>query len=338
MSSVSTFSRRASVSRARLRAALCGTTKSGKTFDSLVIASTLIETLREHDCLKGNGTIGLIDSEHGRSDDYADVFEFYNYELSCYAPEAYIDALQGMINENHSVIIIDQISHEWAGTSGILEQTSITQKQSGGKHNSFTAWSETTPRHNAFIESLVRCPIHLICTMRVKQDWVLEVNEKGKHIPRKLGMAPIQRDSTDYEFDIVGTIDDRKNLNIETRGTLSMLLGNRSFKPGPDIHHPGEVAEIGKLVGQWIAGRANAQELGLASREQIDEIQGLGEKLGFTYETWKKFFNNNKISSLSRMTPEIYEVEKANLLALIAKIEAKKAASQERRNGTTSQV
>lgn len=320
------FARRATVQRARLRAALCGLSKSGKTFDSLVIARELIKTLADEKCLKGNGKVGLIDSECGRSDDYGETFEFYTHDLMCFSPEAYIDALDNMVKEGYSVIIIDQISHEWAGSGGLLELTNNVAQQSSSK-NSFTAFAQTTPRHNKFIESLVRCPTHLICTMRVKQDWELERNEHGKLEPRKLGMAPIQRESTDYEFDIVGNIDSNHYMKVETRGTLSRLLGNRVFNPGSDIDHPGDIVEIGQLVGKWIAGRASAEELGLISREQIDEIQGYADKLGWTYDHWKKFLSHHKIPSLSRMTPDIYNTERTNMIAGISRLESAKKAS-----------
>jgi hypothetical protein len=39
--------------------------------------------------------------------------------------------------------------------------------------------------------------------MRTKQDYVLEQTDKGKSKPVKVGMAPIVREGTDYEFSIV---------------------------------------------------------------------------------------------------------------------------------------
>ena len=49
-------------------------------------------------------------------------------------------------------------------------------------------------------------PCHTICTLRVKQDYALQPNERGKMEPVKLGLAPIQRDNLEYEFDIVLSI------------------------------------------------------------------------------------------------------------------------------------
>jgi hypothetical protein len=65
--------------------------------------------------------------------------------------------------------------------------------------NSFTAWRKLTPQHNAFIEAMIRSKLHLIATMRSKMDYVVETNEKGKSVPKKVGLAPVQREGTDYE-------------------------------------------------------------------------------------------------------------------------------------------
>ena len=43
--------------------------------------------------------------------------------------------------------------------------------------------------------------------MRVKTEYVMEKNEKGKNAPLKVGLAPIQREGLEYEFDVVADID-----------------------------------------------------------------------------------------------------------------------------------
>jgi AAA domain len=314
--------RKATVQRARLRAAFSGPSKSGKSYISLVIMDSLIKTLQEHDSLRGNGRFVVIDSEGGRGDDYGDLFDYDVYDLANFSPEAYIDAIRIFVGEGYSGIIIDQISHEWDGKGGALEINHNLTRQSSSK-NSWAAWGDTTPRHQAFIETLVRCPTHLICTMRVKTDWDRQTNERGKIEPVKIGLSPVQRNSTEYEFDIFGTIDQNHNVKMECRGMLSELLGDKTFLPGKNIRDPGEVGAIGPLVGKWISGRASAESLGWISREQVEEIQAFGDKLGWDHSMWKKFFSHLSISSISRMTPEMYNVEKAKLSHAISVVESK---------------
>jgi len=324
-----TFARKATVRNARLRAAFSGPSKSGKSFDSLVIATSLLDTLKQENALKGNGEILVIDSESGRCEEqYGDVFSFYTFDLADFSPAAYMDAIDKAVAEQFSCIIIDQISHEWAGKNGILEKNANIQATSGGKINSFTAWAQSTPEHTRFMEAISRCPTHMICTMRVKQEYVLEANEFGKMVPRKLGLAPVQRDSTEYEFDIYGSISQDHILKIETRGSLSRLIGDREFRPGRDIDNPGEVATIGKLIGQWIAGRVDANN-NFATRDQINEIQELGDNLKLQHNHWKKVYEVFGISSLNMMTPEVFEKIKKDMKSKIAKKDSeKKAVSQ----------
>jgi hypothetical protein len=42
----------------------------------------------------------------------------------------------------------------------------------------------------------------MICTMRKKSDYVVEENDKGKKVPRKIGLKDIQKDGLEYEFDL----------------------------------------------------------------------------------------------------------------------------------------
>ena len=38
-------------------------------------------------------------------------------------------------------------------------------------------------------------------------EYVLEEDARGKKTPRKVGMAPIQREGMEYELDVVGDLD-----------------------------------------------------------------------------------------------------------------------------------
>jgi hypothetical protein len=87
--------------------------------------------------------------------------------------------------------------------------------------NSYAAWREVTPDHNALVESLLSSRCHIIVTMRVKTEYVLETNDRGKQVPRKVGLAPVQRDGVEYEFTVVMDIDiDHKAAASKDRTTL----------------------------------------------------------------------------------------------------------------------
>lgn len=319
---------KATVGSARLRMAISGPTKSGKTIDSLIIATNLVKTLKDEQSLIGNGRIILIDTEDSRAkEQYADVFDFDHYNLYDFSPESYMDTLKGAAEDNYSVTIVDQISNEWAGKGGALEIKDNAEAASGGKLNNWTAFRLVTPRHNEFKETIVKHPTHIICTMRSKMDHVQERNDNGGWTIRRVGMQPVQREDTPYEFDVEGDIEQGGIMSIKARGSLSRLIGNRAFRPGPDVDHHGEIAELGKLVGKWIAGRADSEDVMLL-REQIKEIQKYGETLGLQHNHWKLLYTAFKISSLNAMTPEIFEKIKKDMLKRIAKKDAEKQGSQ----------
>jgi predicted nucleotidyltransferase len=73
--------------------------------------------------------------------------------------------------------------------------------------NSFAAWRTITPEHNALVDAMLQSPCHIIATMRAKQEYVLETNDKGKQQPKKVGMAPVQREGMEYEFTVMLDVD-----------------------------------------------------------------------------------------------------------------------------------
>lgn len=176
------------------RVALCGVSGSGKTMTALKIARGM----------SPNGRIAVIDSERGSASKYADIFDFDVMELDSFHPNTYIKA----INEarGYDVLLIDSLSHAWMGKDGALEQVDRVAARTQTK-NSFTAWREVTPLHNALVEAILAFPGHVIVTMRSKSEYVMETNEKGKSMPVKVGLAPIQRDGIEFEFDLVADMN-----------------------------------------------------------------------------------------------------------------------------------
>lgn len=182
------------VSKARV--ALAGSSGSGKTLSAILIALGITEDIEK---------IGLIDTENRSADLYADTLkagihigQFPKIDLEApYTTERYIEAIKAFEAHGVDVIIIDSLSHAWAGEGGLLEQV---DNANGNGGNKFTAWGKITPKQNKFIEAILKSKCHVIVTLRSKTEYVLVENEKGKKEPQKVGMAPIQRDGLEYEF------------------------------------------------------------------------------------------------------------------------------------------
>ncbi len=187
---------------AKLRAALCGTSGSGKTYSALLLARGLAGI---------SGKIAVIDTERGSASLYSDVTDFDVAELAPpFNPRRYRELIAEAAR-GYDVLVIDSLSHAWTGEGGVLEMhDKATQASRGG--NSYTAWRDVTPEHNALVDAILAAPCHVILTMRSKTAYELQENEKGKKTPVKIGLAPIQRDGMEYEFTLVWDLSVEKHV------------------------------------------------------------------------------------------------------------------------------
>ena len=186
--------KKAERSQVKLKIALTGVSGAGKTFSALRLASGLGEK------------IAVIDSENGSASLYADKFNFDVVTIEApFSIEKFIAAIEQAEKLKYDVLIIDSISQVWAGEGGLLAEKEKLDARAGS--NSFTNWALISKRHEAFKSAILNSPLHIICTMRSKTDYAIVVNEKGKTEPKKMGLAPIQRDGLEYDFSIVFDID-----------------------------------------------------------------------------------------------------------------------------------
>jgi hypothetical protein len=233
---------KATKSQSKGRMALMGISGSGKTWTALLFARALAGP---------NGRIGVIDTEAGSASKYSDEFSFDKLELDSFSPRSYIKAIHAAEDEGFDVIIVDSLSHAWCGHDGVLAMVDNATMRSGNKNSFTSGWREATPEHHSLVDTLVRCRAHLIVTMRSKTEYVLE-EVNGKKIPVRKGMAPVQRDGLEYEFDVVGDMDTEHNLIITK--SRCKVLADQVFRR-PD-------AKPAELFKAWLtAGTAPVQQV-----------------------------------------------------------------------------
>jgi hypothetical protein len=207
--------------QAKARIALTGPTGSGKTFTALTIGVVL------------GKTVAVIDTEHGSASKYADEFEFSKLDMQSFEPTTLVQALAAAASAGFDVIIVDSLTHFWSGSGGMLEQVDAAAKRGYGG-NSFGGWKEARPMERKMIEALVSFPGHVIVTMRSKTDYVIEEDQRGRKVPRKVGLKPEQREGIEYEFDIVGDLD-HENTLVVTKSRARKLAGRVIQKPGQEF-------------------------------------------------------------------------------------------------------
>lgn len=185
--------RKAERKKAKLRLGIAAPSGAGKTYSALLLAFGL------------GGKVGLIDTEHGSGDLYAHLGEYDVIGIEApYTVTKYTQAIHAFEAAGYTTIIIDSLSHAWAGDGGLLDKQG---KMADRGTNSFAAWRTITPEHNALVDSMLQSSCHIIATMRAKQEYVLETNDKGKQQPKKVGMAPVQREGMEYEFTVMLDVD-----------------------------------------------------------------------------------------------------------------------------------
>ena len=187
---------------------LGGSSGSGKTYSALRLATGLAKKC-------GSG-IAAIDTEAGRIRYYANEFDFSDMQLTePFTPEKYIEAINEAVGSGFKVLIIDSISHEWNYC------VDIHDKMPG---NSWTNWSKITPRHDAFMEKILQAPIHIIATVRGKDEYVLE-EKNGKQTPKKVGLGFKQRDGVEYNYTATFNIAQDTHIAEATKDNTHIFEG-----------------------------------------------------------------------------------------------------------------
>ena len=187
---------------------LGGSSGSGKTYSALRLATGLAKKC-------GSG-IAAIDTEAGRIRYYANEFDFSDMQLTePFTPEKYIEAINEAVGSGFKVLIIDSISHEWNYC------VDVHDKMPG---NSWTNWSKITPRHDAFMEKILQAPIHIIATVRGKDEYVLE-EKNGKQTPKKVGLGFKQRDGVEYNYTATFNIAQDTHIAEATKDNTHIFEG-----------------------------------------------------------------------------------------------------------------
>lgn len=299
---------RAERKRVKLKIAITGPSGSGKTYSALELATGLGQK------------IALIDTENDSASLYSDRFVFDTLVIDPpYTIQKYVEAIKAAQEEGYEVLVIDSISHAWAGDGGLLAKKEALDARGG---NNFANWAGISKEQEAFKGTLLNADIHLICTMRSKQEYA-QIEDGGKKRIQKLGLAPIQRDGMEYEFttvfdvamdhkaqaskDRTGLFDGQiQTLTKATGEQLMTWLGGAKAEsrkaPEPEAEKPAQSEGNYRTISEPQQRRlwAIAKSAG-ASEEDIKDILG-----SFGYEStkdirWPDY--DNIIKGIQQMAP-----------------------------------
>ena len=250
--------RKAERRKAKLRLAITGPAGSGKTYSALLIAFGI------------GGKTALLDTENGSGDLYSALGDYDICSISApFTVQKYIDAIKSAEQAGYEILILDSISAEWAGSGGLLNLH--TQLTSSSKANSFAAWGQVTPKHNAFIDAIINSRLHIICTIRSKTEYAQIQNERGKTEIRKMRLGLVQREGIDYEFTTV--FDLNFNHEVTVSKDRTSIFDGQVFTI---------TQETGKLLKDW-----------LDSGIEVIDDKVLQERKQAVYNNYLKLFQAN---------------------------------------------
>lgn len=297
--------------------ALMAPSGGGKTYSALRLATGMAEELK-----KQNGKaakILLANTEQKRGYYYADEFDYDIVDIDApYNPEKFVDLIEFAVSEKYDILILDSTSHEWEGKGGCLE----LQQQAGG---TYQAWARITPRHNKFINAIADSPIHIIATMRGKDQYEMIKNENGKTSVQKLGVGAKQRDGFEYEFTCTFLIDQKTNCAEAQKDNThifehegAMLLTENHGKKIIQWANSGKGYTPVKRVEEDTNADDNADELKSIKTKIIEICKNAGgtknEELMNTLKEYVKNGNPNAIKDIETAKNCLAAVKKVNTI------------------------
>ena len=264
--------------KAKIRLGLSGASGFGKTYSALLIAKGLVGSWDK---------IALIDTENGSGELYSDLGDYNVITLEApYSPERYIEAIKMCEKAGMECIIVDSITHEWDGDGGCLD----IQNQLGGRYQD---WAKVTPRHNAFIQSILTCKAHVITTVRRKQDYEM-VSDGKKTKVEKVGTKEVTREGFEYELTMNLEFLNDKHMVKASKDRTSLFMGKPEFVPSE---------KTGEEIRKWCESGA---ELPDPTKEQFDGLvtylKGTPEQAEKAKQALKKYkLNTDQLKKVDEL-------------------------------------
>ena len=242
--------KKATRKQVKLRLNISAPSGAGKTYSALRMAKGLVNDWDK---------VAVIDTENGSASLYSHLGDFNTIDLTPpFTPEKYIEAINTCVNAGMEAIIIDSSTHEWAC---LIEENELLA-QSKFRGNTWSAWSQTTPRHDKFINAVLHCPVHVITCTRSKMETVMGDDKKVK----KVGMKDVQREGWEYELTISLNIDRDTHLAIPSKDRTNLFEGKNPFLI---------TEETGKEIANWCNSGVSELQMGLNEMEIVADMDSL---------------------------------------------------------------
>lgn len=226
---------------------LAGGTGSGKTFTGMRLASGMAKGER----------FAVIDTENGRASHYADQFKFDVADLHApFTPAAYTEAILAADKAGYTVIMVDSMSHEYAGEGGVLDMQEAEYQRMGGRDNvKVASWIKPKGEHKRMVQRLLQTRAHLILCFRAEPK--IEIAKEGNKtviVPKKSlvgldGWIPVAEKNLPFELTV------SLLFTADAPGVPKPIKLQEQHRALFPLDKP-VTEESGRLVATWAAGGA----------------------------------------------------------------------------------
>lgn len=252
--------------KAYLKLGVSAVSGGGKSMSALLLAKGLVGDWDK---------IGVIDTENGSANLYEHLGNYNVLELKTFSPNDYIKAIDVCLQAGMKCIIIDGISFEWDWC--LAYQTKL-----GGKYQD---WGQVTPLHDAFKNKILQSPVHVITTVRRKQEYEI-VTEGGKTKVNKVGLAEQTRGGYEYELTLNFEIDEN-HLARASKDRTGLFVDKIPFKI---------TEETGIELKNWANAPSNNEEELQKALVEVTNSDSL-ETLKKVFANYTEFHENESFKS-----------------------------------------
>lgn len=249
MSTAFTF-RKAVRENVGLLIGIAGESGSGKTYSALRLATGMA----------GGKPFALIDTEAGRAKHYASEFNFDHGDLAApFRPDRYAEAIDAADKAGYPVIVVDSMSHVWAGDGGVLDwQEDELDRMAGDDWKKreackMAAWIKPKMSHKRMVQKLLQVRAHLILCLR-SEPKVEIVREDGKTkiVPKQSitgldGWIPVCEKNLPYELTLSFL------MHASAPGVPRPIKLQAQHRPFVPLDKPLD-ENVGKALAAWAAG------------------------------------------------------------------------------------
>lgn len=215
---------------------IAGGTGSGKSFSALRLARGIAGP---------NGKIAALDTEARRLSHYTGRFQFDVADLlPPFRPSRFAEAAEAAERAGYAVLVIDSMTHEWAGEGGVLDWHDTIAGDDPKKN--MQGWIKPKGEHKAMISSFLTRRIPLVFCFRAEEK--VKVGAGGR--PESQGWMPIGDSRFMFELTTMLT------LSNEAPGVVNLKLPCKVQEQHlgffPDGKHVTE--EAGAMLAAWARG------------------------------------------------------------------------------------